>query len=93
MKRRVCRTVFVVLTFMIIVGISIGLFVGQVGAAGSSDSLTLYDFSTNTGEWVRSDNVRAVEVGMYDFGTEDAPDLRSCLKAESHDLSDRKSVV
>ncbi len=87
LKRRVCRTVFVVLTLIIIVGVSIGFSIGQVGAAGSQDSLTLYDFSTNTGEWVRSDNVRAVEVGMYDFGSEDDPDLRSCLKAESHDLS------
>ena len=72
---------------MIIVGISIGFSIGQVGAASSSDSLTLYDFSRNTGEWVKSDNVKAVEVGMYDFGSEDDPDLRSCLKAESHDLS------
>ena len=47
----------------------------------------MYDFSRNTGEWVKSDNVKAVEVGMYDFGSEDDPDLRSCLKAESHDLS------
>ena len=64
MKRRVCRTVFVVLTLIIIVGVSIGFSIGQVGAASSQDSLTLYDFSTNTGEWVRSDNVKAVEVGM-----------------------------
>ncbi len=87
LKRLVCRVVFIILSLIVVIGISLDPAIDKVVAAGESDSLMLYDFSRNTGEWKRSDNVKAIEVGMYDFGTTGAPDLRSCLKAESHDLS------